>query len=418
MNNFFIFRLKLCWIFTTVFIFAVVLTAAVADNAPGALSLEQLKIIALEKSPLAKQIDADFSKKLAESIKINLLPNPELNSELRIPEKSSGGKGDNEVDVSISQPFKLSNFGLRSEVSKLIENAATSEQKAAILELTQSLTLSYVKLWALQQKQIFLEEAKRRAEQKAKAVKEASTKGLLGAGDEKLFVAEARKISAQLIGVDADIATVVAELMRITGFDLKNVRTLKPLIEPPLAVEELIRLGNKSSIGIINRSKLFARVAERHYQLAVRDTFPTLSPRLVYEHKDDQTDSIGVGISIPLPFSDWNQSEKIAQLGELNAARAKADYANSEIFREEISSLNRSFNSSLQQAIIYETEVVLAFQDALKFHERQFETGQGTILQVWQTQRELNNSKEEALEFWVKAFTARAQLSIVIGKEL
>ncbi len=418
MDRFFIFRLK--FNFVAIILFALIQRENVfaENNEAATLSLEQLKVISFEKSPLVRQIDADFSKKLAESIAVDLLPNPELNSEFRVPLNSSGEKGDNEVDLSIVQPFKLSHFGLRAEVSKLMENAASSEQKAAILELTESLTLSYVKLWALQQKQTFLQEAKQRAERKAKAVKEAAVKGLLGAGDEKLFVAEERKISAQLIGVDADTEAAIAELSKISGFHLKNIKVLKPIVETPLAIEELLRLAKESPIGIITRTKLLAKVAERQYQLAEKDTFPTLAPRLVYEHKDDQTDSIGMGISIPLPFSDWNQSEKISRLGELNAANAKTDYVNSKTFEEEISSLRRNLESSIKQAVIYETEVVPAFHDALQFHERQFEAGQGTIIQVWQTQRELNNSQEQALEFWVKVFTAKVQLSIVVGKEI
>lgn len=402
---------------------AVVLTAvntrAEEDNQTLVLlSLEQVKALALEKSPLVKQIDADFSKRVADSIEVTLLPNPEFSSEVRVPVAHSGARGDNEVDVSLAQPFRLSHFGLRREVSRLIEIAATSEQKAAILELTQSATLSYIKLWALQQKHSFLEEAKRRAERKAKAMKEAAVKGLLGAGDEKFFMAEERKIAAQLIGVDADIAVSVAELIRLTGCDIKNAKTLKPAIDTLQSVDDLLRKAHESTISIIGRANLLVHVADKQYQLADKDTFPALTPRLAYEHTDDEIDRIGVGISIPLPFSDRNQSERKSRLAELNAARAKATYANSKTFREEISSLRRSVDASLKQAVIYENEVVPAFRDALKAHEHQFEAGQGTILQVWQTQRELNNSQEQSLELWVKAFAARAQLSILIGEEL
>jgi outer membrane protein TolC len=70
-----------------------------------------------------------------------------------------------------------------------------------------------------------------------------------------------------------------------------------------------------------------------------------------------------------------------------------------------------------EQAKTYEKEVFPLFREALKAAERQFESGQTSVLQLWQAFLSLNDANEEQLSLWVSAYGARTKLSLILGEE-
>ena len=127
---------------------------------------------------------------------------------------------------------------------------------------------------------------------------------------------------------------------------------------------------------------------------------------------------IAVGVQLDLPFFNRNEPEILRRQGEANAARAQSSYARSDAFREEIALFLQSLEALQKQAETFENDVVPTLLRALRSYDEQFTAGTGTILSVWQAQRELSNAKLEALQLWTRFFSSRSDLSILTGQQL
>ena len=404
-------------IFLWVLALAFQLTAE-TQKGESAVSFEELRAHTFSKSPLIASIDARFAHQLGEAIDIGLLQNPELELEAQYPRSYPDDRGDNEYAVSLSQPFRISDFGTRRKVRDLLEKAATQNQKLSLLELSQNLFLQYVRLWALKERKNFVASMETVAKKKAKVVGKAREKGFLGTSEVKLFQAAAARLTTVLLGLDADIAQAQSELIKLSNLELKNISLRKPDELSVPTLEEARRRSKENPLGIRKRVELLERVAQKQSLLAKQDSTTGFTPRILYEHTDERKDFIGVGISFELPFFNRNQGEKIRTKAKERELRVRRQYLEGEGFLAQLAALVRRAEASAKQARTYEKRVFPLFKEALAAAEHQFEAGQTSVLQLWQTFGELNSANEELLEFWVRAYAARSELSLLLGDEL
>lgn len=403
-------------------VLAIILIASVSSIAfaqpkveESAVTLETVLSHALVASPLVKEIDAKTSERLAQALTLRILPNPELSGGVLFPFSSPGAK--NQYSASLTQPFRISHLGLRDTVSSLIENAASVEQKISLLELTQNVRLAYVKLWALQRQRIYMVEAKDRAKQIRGVVSDRNAKGLFGKGEEGLFTAEYERALADLIGLSSEIKKAEATLLRLSTFSTSGLLLSRPNVAGSLDLNAIAQNTETNTLPIQERVSLLERVSKEQVKLAKRDSFPALAPQLSYSRNEDGFDFVGVGLTVELPLFNRNQAEQLQRSAELKAASAKREYFQGESFRTEVELLVESYRGSLAQAESYENKVIPALEGSISTYEKQLRSGQGTVLLVWQTQRELLELQRLLLENWVKVFSTQAELVILTGKE-
>jgi len=380
------------------------------------LSFEIVLSHALASSPLVKEIDAKVSAQLAEALELRLIPNPELSAELSVPVSYESERGENEYQVAITQPFRISHLGIRSTVSSLLEQAARADQKFSLIELTQSVRLAYVKLWALQQQRAYFVGARERAGKIGQFVADGASKGLFSLGEEKIFAAEAERASADLTGLEAEINKAKAELLRLSNFSIGNRSLGRPVITSN-ATNAFSSDRDSTVLPIQDRYLLLEKVAREQFRLAKNDAFPALSPELSYSHSEEGREYVGVGLTFELPFSNRNQAEKLQRSAELQAATARRKFTQSATFKSQVNLLVESLRGSIAHARTYEEKVVPALESAIVTYEKQLRAGQATILLVWQTQRELLELQERLLEVWILAFSNESELAILTGKE-
>ncbi len=389
---------------------------AVAESVE--VSLDEVLAQALSESPLVKSIDAKLQAGISEALSTRLWKNAELSSSVSIPVSYPDEKGSSEVEVSLAQPFRLTNLGLRSALSELISKASHAEQKRELLELTERIRLSYARLWALDQKREFLQHAEKRARKVQEKLNKSASQGLYSTGERDLFVAEVAKLAAERRGAEAEMSKGVAELVSLTNMSLRGKGLIRPFLSEMPSEAEVYNSSLEKGLPVQERFKLLKAVAEHQLRVAKRDTFPELTPQLVYKHSDDEKEFIGIGISFPLPTSDRNQAERMKRNAELRAADAQERFFSGDNFREELKLLIESYRASREQAHAYETEIVPALKNAVTNFENLLDAGQGSVLQVWQTQSELSDAQSRALELWVKAISERSELSILVGREI
>ena len=389
-----------------------------AGAEPSSISLAEVRALALERSPLVQATDSEYATRLAEAVQLTTLPNPELGVGVSVPVNWKESRGDNELEASIGQPLRLSHFGTRRAVSDLIEKMASAERQTELFKLLKEIDLGYLRLWVLQQQKRFLATAQSSAASRSREISQGLTRGIFSEGDQKIFFAEEARFQAGLLGVEGDIKAGEANLTRLVGRSMLSRSLVKPDMAAHFTVDAVRAKEKNSAIGASQRADLLVELANAQKRLARKDSFPEFTPQLMASRNDEGTTFLGAGITIPLPFSDRNQSQIIQRDGELRAAEARRNYVKEGAFSDEISALVDAVNLALSEAELFESKVVPAFQDSLRFQERQFREGSGSIFQIWQTQRELFESQAKALELWTKAFSLRIELEILVGQEL
>ncbi|MES2462706.1 MAG: TolC family protein [Armatimonadota bacterium] len=382
------------------------------------VSFDSVLTHALSTSPLVKEVDAVLAARLAESMETSLYLNPQLGAGVGLPASPAGDADRTQISLTLSQPFRPSDFGIRQVVAELLSKSASVEQRLSLLELSQSIYLSYAKLWILQEQRRLLTEQRERARRISEKVTAATSRGALSKGEGGLFAAEYKKLSAQLLGVDADAAREQSNLLRLSAFPVTGRRFESPDKALKISADGLMQGLQEGDLPIQSRYALLAKVASEREKLSRRDAFPAVAPQLTYQRTEDGGDFVGLGVQFELPLFNRNQADILRRQGEAAATAAKDAYSRSDLFREEVTLFLRSVEALQKQAETYETEVVPSLLGALKSYDEQFSAGTGTVLSVWQAQREISNAQLAMLELWTRFFASRSDLSILTGQQL
>lgn len=381
------------------------------------VTLETFKAYALAHSPLAREIDARAAERLSEALTVVLARNPELDAEFRYP-LSQEEIQDTEVTVSISQPMRLTSAALREQTRNLIAQAASDRQKLELLELSQEVTRCYTSLWSLSQKLASFRAARERLADSNRQIREATRKGLLSGGEERLLEAQIAEIKAASLEIEAQIAMARAELTRISALKIPPEKLVNPLFPPLPLHSELLQRALDNPLSITKRTALFERTAEKQLALARQNARGIIAPRIVFDHADSGSDRLGVGISVPLPFFNRNQPEIQQREVALQQQKAASQYLTNGAFEDELSALYLAVTTTERQLQIYRNEVIPNLLKSLYLQNQQLERGQGSVTQVWQIQQQLLSAESSAIDVWQSSIRARLQLWSLVGEEV
>lgn len=382
------------------------------------LSLDSFRAYALHNSYLVAEIDRDYSEELAKAFETETLSNPELQADQAFTSMALAGANDAQVQVSLGQTLRLSNFGSRSEVARLIRKSSDLQKRVRLMELVQRLTLQYETLLVYQKMETLLRDAEKRAASKVVLIKQGVKKGLFSAGDQYLFEgekyrlqAEAKGIASVLAVLENQIATSLGSPCLITADSQINLKLIP-------AEHVLIEQARKSPIGELARMDVLAGLAEEQVKLAQLDSYPQMTPRLVYQHTNDGGDFFGAGISIPLPFWNRNQGAIYKAQAERKVQQVRSEFIKNGGLENQIATLRAAVVAAEEQVSLFINKVAPAFEKAFSAQERLYAEGKGNVLQVWQTLRNLNEVQAQGLQLYLAAKALRIQLSILIGEEI
>jgi hypothetical protein len=385
---------------------------------PSALSIEQFRAYGLRFSAEVAEIDQQYAQELARAFDTEVLSNPELQLEQTYTSMKINGDNDPQVNAALAQPLKLSNFGAKARVAALMRTVGDTQKRAKLLEFDQKLLVQFYSLHVLQETEKILRNAMERSSQKVALVSEGVKKGLLSAGDEKLFEGEKYRIMAQANGVQSNLALLRGEISRTLGIPcllaVKGSGTLAPLPSE----DELLAKAKMSSLSEVVRLELLENLAHEQRRLAQRDAYPEIAPRIVYQHTNDGGDFLGVGVTARLPVWNRNQSGIMTAEADERAAQRRRSLLADGGLAWQIKSLREAVQSAGEQSTLYRTKVVPAFQESLAAQERLYSQGKGSVIQVWQSLRALNEAQLQELSLIVVAISARTQLSMLIGEEV
>lgn len=372
---------------------------------------------ALTNSTEVAKIDSTLAERLGEAFATRVKINPELSSSLEFPSTRRGGEN-TERAIAVSQTIRPSDFGERTALSTVIEQTADVEKQIALNQYIQSLGVLYARAWQYQEVQILLNDARKRASQFLGKVSDGAQRGIFSEGDVELFRAEQSTFEADGTAAKAEFAQVAAELTRLSGVAIQHTKLQKLPDSFTLSKAELETLVRESSLPIQKRVQLLKSLAEKQLEVARLDSFPAVSPSIGYSRHDDGIEQLTVGLTIPLPFFDRNQGERMKAQGALAAASQEQRYANSEAIVQEMQLIYDAYQSIKKQVDLFESGVIPARKKAVDAYYRQFDAGIGSALPLWQTLRELNASQLRAVELRTALASARAQIAALTGRQL
>ncbi len=382
----------------------------------GTLDFNKLIQEALTNSPEAAKIDASLAERVAEAFSTRVKENPELNSSFDIPSSRRDGE-ESEISITLSQAIRPSDFGDRTALASVIEQTARLDNQIALNQYVQNLGVLYARAWQYQETNKLLLDARKRAAQFSNKVSEGAKRGLLSEGDVELFRAEQKIFEADGTAAQAELFQTSAELTRLSGVSVQNKILQKVDDTLSLSKDDLERLVRESHLPIQRRVQLLKDLAQKQLEVARLDSFPAISPVVGYSRHDDGIDQVTVGFSIPLPFFNSNQGEKIKAQGALVAAEREERYSTSDAMAQEAQLIYAAYQSLKKQIELYESGVIPAKKRAVDAYYKQFDAGIGTSFQLWQAFRELNSSQLRAIELRTSLASVRAQINALTGKQ-
>lgn len=400
------------------------LTAALAVLVPACvwaegqpLSFEEVARDALSRGPEAAKIGGTLAERAAEAFSIRVKENPLLNVSAEVPvDRPTSGREDTGVSVTLSQTIRPSDFGQRAALASLIRDAADAEQALALNELLANLSIVYARAWLSQETETLLRDARARVSRIVKRVTAPGSRGVFGEGDIELLKSELETYEAQAVAARGDRNRALAELTRSTGAPLGTRLIAKPSDLISVGRNDIERLVRESRLPVQRRFQLFGNVARKRLEIARLDAFPAVAPQLGFAHHDDGANQVVAGVTIPLPFFNRNQAERLRAQGEVSVAEQGERYATSDAIVSEALSLYDAAQDTRRQADIYESKVLPAKVRAVDAYNRQFDGGAATAFQLWQAQRDLNEARRRSLELAVTLAETRAKLTTLVGQ--
>ena len=418
------FRAKFALKSATTLVVYVLVAAAVDSHAQSRgsceerFSFESLRAYALSHSPLVAEIDRDFAREVARAFDLEVLANPEVSAERVFTRMNLGGASDPQTNAALSQPLRLSNFGKRDRVARLMRSVGDVGKRAKLLEFNQRLLVQYANLYVAQQSERLLSEGAKEARGLMAQVDKSAQQGLISDGAGALFEAEQYRLEAMREGMAVTVSSSRAELGVLVGATCTIKLESAPLLAPLPAEDVLVQRARESELSEASRNELRRGLAREEVELSRMDAFPIVSPRLVYQHTNDGGDFLGFGVTLPLPLWNRNQSENMRAEAEVQAAETRRAYLGNGGLESQVRHLREATIRIQRQTEIYGVHVVGALKRALKSEERVFRQGQGGVGQVWQALRALNEARMTHLGLIASAVSMRAQLSVLIGEEV
>lgn len=394
-------------------LFAVIapLQSAQAKTLPLETVIEQ----ALQNSPETARILKNVADADADAFDIETLDNPTAEIDLTAIEKN----GSRTVGIEIEQPMRLSYFGSRKSYAGALRRTADIEQKALMLELIHSMTRLYASYWALQEQEEILAGNAAYARKKGKLIARAARDGRVDASDAKIFKAEILRLEEQLRVVRAKKTNGAANLLRMAGMEQIRFDAMRPKSPeiPDLAFLTSIA-GDDGSI----RSLLESRkaLAERRYTVARQDAgFPEFAPRAVIE-QDINGDSTAIlfGVNIAIPIWDRNNAELSRAGAERRLAQSNLNALNEHNFANVLAASFENAKATQISASTYHNNIVPSWHDVQSLTDKKFESGQASILDLFQMRERVTDVQREALQTYLNSIEARIELESLIGLSL
>jgi cobalt-zinc-cadmium efflux system outer membrane protein len=400
-----------------------------ADGPPrGPLTLADAQRLALERNSDFRIAQAQVAAALAQLRVAREFPNPTLSlstakiSTDGVPESTVLGNGllarSYDSIASLSQLFLVGKRGLIQDAAKAGVRSAEFQREDARRLLLQGVTQAYAAALAALSEAEVLTDSAAKLRREADIAAHRFSAGDLSASDKAQLeiAADQDELNAESERAIAKTAVVTLEILLGEASPQGSTVLADKLddwVRRIPADLESQPIGARPDVAAAESA---VSQADSNLRLQQRQKIPDITASMQYERNPPfQPDTVGFGLSFPLPV--WDRFD-----GEILAARAAREQSLAQLDRAriqasaDVSAARFAFHEASQRARRYEASLVPKSADVLKSVSYSYEKGGAALIDLLEAERNDNTIRVGAVQAKADAASAAAALAAALGR--
>jgi len=400
------------------------------DVTPSALSLEQAQAQALRRNADFRVASIQVEAALGQLKAAREYANPTLSlltskiSTDGAPEGTPLGNGllDRAYDsvASLSQLILVGKRGLQRDAATAGVHAAEYQRDDARRLLVQSVTQAYAGALAADEQARVLTDSAAKLRREATIAEYRFKAGDLSAGDRSQLEIAADQDE---LGAAAQIAAARAAVVALETLLGETHPEGSTRLTDTLAILMMVATPELQDAAVAQRPDIAAaeesvHQAEANYRLQQRQRVPDVTLSVQYERNPPaQPDTVGVGVSLPLPL--WNHFQ-----GEVASARAARDQAEVQLDKiriqawAQVSSARLAYREASERERRYRLSLVPKSAEVTRSLAYAFEKGGASFLDLLQAERNDNAIRVAAVQAQADTASAAVALAAALGRSV
>jgi cobalt-zinc-cadmium efflux system outer membrane protein len=401
---------------------------AEAPAGPAQLTLGDARRVALQRNDDFRVAQIQVAAALAQLRAAREFPNPTLGlstAKINTDGQPNGTpQGNTFLDrsydsiASLSQLFLIGKRGLIQDAAATGVRAAESQRDDARRLLVQAVTQAYVAALEAQEQAAVLSESAAALRREATIAARRLQAGDLSASDEAQIEIAAEQDELNADSQRATARTAVVTLEIVLGEPQPNGRTaladnlaaLAKLGGPGL---EDARVGARPDLAAAEENE---QQAETNLELQRRQRIPDVTVSVQYERNPpSQPNTVGLGLSLPLPL--WNRNT-----GEILAAQAARDQAQAQLDKvriqaaADVAAARVAYEEASARVQRYLTSLAPKSAQATKRVSYAYEKGGASLVDLLEAQRNDNSIRLGTVQAQADAATSAVNLQTALAQ--
>ncbi len=388
----------------------------------GPLTLRDALKLTLVHNPELKAYSYGIRAAEARHFQAGLRPNPDLSIDI----EDIGGSGDMkgfdsaETTIQLSQLFDFAGTYKKSQrVAHFDTKLAESDYQMKRLDLSVSVTKSFVELLFLQEKLVLSENLI----DVSKAVIDSVNKRVEAGRDTPLDLLKAKvrleKAMLHHHEIEQQINSLRIQLASYWSGKTPVFSTAAGRLDRIVAVPGIAQLqAQLQNSPEILQWAFEIQKRDAQLQVAKAESKPgiTISGGVKHFNFDDDTAFV-VGLSIPLPVTDRNQGGRLEAMHHLNMAKQQEEALMQSTWSR-LQQLHNQLQTAYRQATVLKNEILAASEKIFNASKVSYEEGKIGYLELLDAQRNYFASKDEYIDVLAKYHLCKTELERLVGHSL
>ncbi len=420
------------------FVFALVASSA-SGAAEGTLAMEQAVAIALQRNRDVIAARLEIRAAELDQVAAGLYPNPVLSYSVGNLPIGAGNpyNTQNGAPASpgfLSQPVHSlaiaeiidvwSKRGARLRAADRGLELRRLQVEDALREITHAVRSAFADVQREQSERQLSHDVRDRYAETVRLSRARFTVGEISEAEFRKIELEGLKHETDVVAADTEYDLARQKLAALLGLtsaaELPDAlaQDQEPYTAPPTPVLVAKALETRPDVRAAERSRAFA---EALLGSARRDALPDITLSASYTHSEfivsgDNPNSLGVGLSLPLPLFDRNQ----ANIGraELDIRRAANDKERLDILvRREVAEAARQVERAKSLLGLFEGGMIDRADNALKVAEKSYKAGAISLIELLEAQRTFLETRAQYLRAQHDFRQSRIDLRRAVGSD-
>jgi len=364
------------------------------DSPVYSMTMDDVAQYAINNNPelVAQRLEERMARGQLEKASLLLKANPTIEGAVSKKERAPGEEGNKFTNYGfkLSQEFEIAGQrGARIDIAEKEISTAVLVIKDKERLLISEVKDSFGKVLALRKKSELAQEVVRLQEELLGLTKIKFQAGEVSGLDVNLAEVELSKAKRELLLVEREYRESLLALKGLMGLNPDMPLSVEgdlPSAIPNLPDKEVLKTVAFSERPDLKTVALEVRKTEAVIGLINKETVPNVTLAGFYG-KDEQKNEVGLTITIPLPFFDRKQGERLEGRAKAEQAKIKVDGLKRTIERE-IEQAYTALESALEELSIFKKEILNKAAENLNLLNLAFKEGKIGFFEVRLAQKE------------------------------